>query len=59
MAIQMRRYFNVLVIFALLFIVTLFIELMIINAVLGCYTPDSLIAKGEKSCVPFSQLLGF
>lgn len=58
MAIQIRRYFNILAIFALFFIVTLFIELMIINAVLGCYTPDSIIAKGEKSCVPFSQLFG-
>ena len=59
MAIQMRRYFNMLAIFIAFIIATVFIELMIINAVLGCYTPDSLIAKGEKSCVPFSQLFGF
>jgi hypothetical protein len=59
MAIQMRRYFNMLAIFIAFIIATVFIELMIINAILGCYTPDSLIAEGDKSCVPFSQLFGF
>ena len=59
MAIQMRRYFNMLAIFIAFIIATVLIELMIINAILGCYTPDSLIAEGDKSCVPFSQLFGF
>lgn len=59
MAIQMRKYFNMLAVFIAFIIAILFFELMIINAVLGCYTPDSLIAGGDKSCVPFSQLFGF
>jgi hypothetical protein len=59
MAIQMRKYFNMLAVFIAFIIAMLFFELMIINAILGCYTPDSLIAEGDKSCVPFSQLLGF
>lgn len=59
MAIQMRRYFNMLAIFIAFIIATVFIELMIINAILGCYTPDSMISEGDKSCVPFSQLFGF
>ena len=59
MAIQIRKYFNMLAIFIAVIIVMLFFELMIINAILGCYTPDSMISKGDKSCVPFSQLFGF
>lgn len=59
MAIQMRRYFNLLAIFIAFIIVMLFFELMIINTILGCYTPNSMIAEGDKSCVPFSQLFGF
>lgn len=59
MAIQMRKYFNMLAIFIAFVIAMLFFELMIINAILGCYTLDSLIAEGDKSCVPFSQLFGF
>jgi len=59
MAIQIRKYFNMLAIFIAFIIATVVIELMIINAILGCYTPDSLIAEGDKSCVPFSQLFGF
>jgi len=48
-----------LAIFIAFIIAMLFFELMIINAVLGCYTPDSLIAEGDKSCVPFSQVFGY
>jgi len=59
MAIQIRKYFNMLAIFIAFIIAMLFFELMIINAILGCYTPDSMISKGDKSCVPFSQLFGF
>lgn len=59
MAIQMKKYFNMLAVFIAFVIAILFFELMIINAILGCYTPDSLIAEGDKSCVPFSQLFGF
>jgi len=59
MAIQMRKYFNILAVFIAFVIAILFFELMIINAILGCYTPDSMIAEGEKSCVPFSQVFGF
>ena len=59
MAIHLRRFCNVLAVTMILMVIVLFFEWMIINAVLGCYTPDMVIGKENKSCVTFSQLFGY
>jgi len=59
MAIHLRRLCNVLTITITLMIIVVFFEWMIINAVLGCYTPDMVISEENKSCVTFSQLFGY
>lgn len=57
MAIHLTRLLNVLAVTLFFGLIILLFEWLVINAILGCYTPDPIV-KGQKSCVPLSQLFG-
>ena len=59
MAIHLKRFCNVLAVTMMLMTIVFLFEWVIINAVLGCYTPDAVIGEENKSCVTFSQLFGY